>query len=161
MSGGPDEISSELVRALQVLLPVLERYGFRWLEKSFDTGQLPANIVNLERSPDSGAVDYVLLVFDKNRRRRFQIIFGKKGKDSPYPWIRAGALVWKSGSELLKYKWWGPRWWEINKSLAFASVVNQVAELFPQVDLFLANGVIGVNVFESSIPTDSQGLEEL
>lgn len=156
ISRGHPEISKEFVGALEVLLPVLERYGFRWVEKAFDTDQMPANIVNLERYPESDIIDYVLLVFDKERQRRFQLLFGKKGKVPPHPWIRAGALVWKTGSELLKYKWWGPAWWEINKSAAFGNVVNHVAELLPQVDLFLVNGATGPNVFKSSIPKDRQ-----
>lgn len=140
-----------LARVVTSLVPQLERAGFQWVDKSFDCGSVPANTINLEREVVPGRVDYVQLIFDKRHRARFQLIFGSKEGVPPHRWVRSGALVWKKDSESVEYKWWGARWWQLDKEAALAIAADVIASLLPQLLRFLSDGVAGTNVWEAKL----------
>lgn len=143
----PPKRAKTLEHAVVSFVPQLESAGFRWVDKSFDCGIVPAHTINLERVFVLGRVDYVQFSFDKRQRARFQVLFGSKEKEPPHRWVRAGALVWKKRSESVKYKWWGARWWHMNREMALVQAVNTVAALLPQVLQYLAEGVAAQNIW--------------
>lgn len=151
LKAGPVDVGDAVLGAVACLREPLEDVGFRLAEKPFDGSGAPAYSLNLERSDASGIKDYVVITFDKWRRLRFQVIFGSKEAAPSHNWVKSGALVWKFGSELDKHKWWGTKWWNVNKSEALASAVDEVMPLFPQVLRFLATGEAGANVHVSEI----------
>lgn len=140
-----------LERAITSVVPQFERAGFQWVDKSFDCERVPVHTVNLEREVVPGQIDFVQLIFDKRHVARFQLIFGSKEKDPPHRWVRSGALVWKKRSESVSYKWWGARWWHLDKDAALVSAIDAAASLLPQSLRFLADGVAGSNVWESQV----------
>ena len=142
-----------LLGAASSLLAPLESGGFQWVENAFDVGAVPAHSLNLERSGASDSIDFVLIIFDKRRHLRFQVLFGSKRATAPYPWIRSGALVWKQGSELVKYKWWGAKWWHLDKVESLSLAAIRTASLMPQVFRFLSSGEVGENVYSDLIAT--------
>lgn len=146
-----------LEHAVVVLVPQLESAGFRWVDKSFDCGIVPAHTINLEREVVPGRVDYVQLNFDKRQRARFQVLFGSKEKEPPHRWVRSGALVWKKKSESVEYKWWGARWWQVDREAALVQAINTVAVLLPQLLNFLSEGVAGQNVWAVTLNSSKAG----
>lgn len=145
-----------LEHAVASLVPQLESAGFLWVDKSFDCGVVPAHTINLEREVAAGRVDYVQLVFDKRQRARFQILFGSKEKEPPHRWVRAGALVWTQ-SESITHKWWGARWWHLDREAALVGAVDVVAALLPQLLQFLSDGKAGDNVWASTLNNHASG----
>jgi hypothetical protein len=140
-----------LERAVASLVPQLESAGFLWVDKSFDCGSVPVHTVNLEREVVPGRIDYVQIIFDKRHRARFQLMFGSKEKAPPHRWVRSGALVCKKKSESVEYKWWGARWWNLDKEAALVNAVDAAASLLPQLLQFLSDGVAGNNVWEARL----------
>ena len=149
---GPNGMDAVMLRAASAFLQALEAASFRWVDKAFDSSGVPAHVVNLERNLTAARTDYVMVIFDKHRRPRFQVLFGSKGSTSPYPWIRAGALVWEQGSELVKFKWWGPSWWQLNKVESLSRTIDKVASLMPQVLQYMSSGEVGANVHSEIVP---------
>ena len=141
-----------LQHAVDALVPPLENAGFQWMGKSLDCGTLPSHTINLEREPVPGEIDFVMIIFDKYHVARFQMLFGTKEKETPHRWIRSGALVWKKRSESLKFKWWGARWWSLDKNAALAAAAETATSLLPQVLRFLSEGSDEKNIFASTIP---------
>ena len=148
--------ATSLEHAVTSLIPLLESAGFLWVDKSFDCGVVPVHTINLEREVALGRVDYVQIVFDKRQRPQFQVLFGSKEKEPPHRWVRAGALVWKK-SESVKYKLWGARWWSLDREAALVSAVDVVAALLPQLLQFLSDGVVGENVWVSTLNDHARG----
>lgn len=155
------EMESALLCAVDTLASVPLAAGFEYVEKAFDSIGVPPFAVSVERSPTFGVTDYICFGFDKRHRARFQIYFGSKETAHPHRWIRAGALVWKNGSELDQYKWWGAKWWQPNKVASFKKAVEQVAQLMPQVVHYLSTGLAGPDIFSEKIPqrTERTGSE--
>lgn len=145
-----DEMKAALLRAADVLtvLPVSE--GFYFPTKYFDSVDPPPYSIRVQRPMPFGITQYISIGFEKRHRTRFQVHFGSKESASPYGWKRAGALVWKGGSELDKYRWWGTKWWQPNSVAKFNRDVDRVALLIPQAIDFLETGIAGENVF--SVP---------
>lgn len=139
-----------LLLAANKLVPLFEIDGFQWSNKSFEYGNVPANTIHLEREYVMDQIDFVSIIFDKYYRTRFQIAFGTKQKSSPHNWVRAGALVWKKVDESIKFKWWGAKWWNINKSKKMIDAIDAVSLLIPQIIEYLSNNVAGENVWSSS-----------
>jgi hypothetical protein len=137
--------------AVASLVPHLESAGFLWTDRTFDCGGAPAHTINLEREVVQGRVDFVQLIFDKHHRARLQVLFGSKEKAPPHRWVRSGALVWKKESASVEYKWWGARWWHVDKDAALMNAVNAVAALLPQLLRFLADGMAGDNVWQAEL----------
>lgn len=157
---GPTSCEHVLLEAAARLREPFEAAGFRLVEKTFDGSWTPAHSLNLERSDASGVVDYIVITFDKRHLLRFQIIFGSKEVRAPYRWIRSGALVWRSGSELDKHKWWGAKLWHMNKPQALAHAVTEVASLVPQALRFLASGEAGENVHSVQIAETGKSVRD-
>lgn len=145
-----------LEHAVASLVPQLEGAGFQWVDKSFDCGAVPAHTINLEREVAPSQIDYVQLVFDKRQRARFQVLFGSKEKEPPHRWVRAGALVWKK-SESVEYKWWGARWWHLDREAALVGAVDAIGAMIPQLLQFLADGAAGDNVWASTVKDHAGG----
>lgn len=143
-----EDMRESLLRAAEVLTSLPLEHGFKLERKAFDSSDPPAYALNLERHLATGQTNFIYVGFDKYHRTRFQILFGTKGTSPPHRWIRAGALVWKNGSELQEYKWWGAKWWQPNKVKAFNREIGKAAELMPQVLDYLNSGTVGSHIFE-------------
>jgi hypothetical protein len=152
VKAGPKEMEPTLLRSASALVAPLEAAGFECAEKAFDGSAVPAHSLNLERRSPADQVDFVLIIFDKRRRLRFQIIFGSKHAAAPYAWVRSGALVWRPGSEQVKFKWWGAKWWNLSKVETFCDAVNMVIALMPQAVEYLSSGKVGAHVYADPIP---------
>lgn len=142
-----EEMKESLLRAAEILTSLPLEHGFQLENKAFDSSDPPPYALNLERHVASGETNFIYVGFDKHHRARFQVLFGTKGTSPPHPWIRAGALVWKTGSELQEYKWWGAKWWQPNKVKAFNSEVEKAAALMPQIFDYLSSGTTGSHIF--------------
>ncbi|WP_157515112.1 hypothetical protein [Luteimonas abyssi] len=145
LGGGMEQ---SLIRSAIVLTSIPLENGFRLERKAFDSIDPPAYALNLERHLPSGKTDFIYIGFDKYYRKRFQILFGTKETNPPHEWVRAGALVWKSMGELQRYKWWGAKWWQINKVDAFEYNVKKALDKIPQVLEYLDSGIAGPHVLE-------------
>jgi hypothetical protein len=145
-----------VVGAANLFVSELEPAGFVWTEvDSLGTG--PEHSVKLERVRAEGETDFVLFVFDKYRRAQFQALLGTKRSAPPHAWVRAGALVWKKQSEDIKFKWWGARWWQLDKLAALEAAVVQVHRLLPQAVDFLSGGPPGSSIWTSVIGAAQRG----
>lgn len=151
MKNGPDKMQPAFLRAVDMFCAPLEAVGFRCADKAFDASGVPAHTINLERKATADSTDYVMVIFDNHRRPRFQVIFGSKRTMPPQSWIRSAALVWKRDSELVKYKWWGAKWWHLNKVKSLDHAVDRVMTLMPQVVHYLSSGEAGDNVHSEEI----------
>lgn len=150
---GPAGSEAAILGAAACLREPFEAAGFRLVEKTFDGSGTPPHSLNLERSASSGVTDYVVITFDKRHHLRFQVIFGSKEACPPHRWVKSGSLVWKSGSELDKHKWWGAKWSSLDKPKALASAANEVRSLVPQALRFLGTGEVGENVHSVEFAT--------
>lgn len=148
---GTKDRERQLMHAVALFTSLLEAAGFKWVERCFDIGIAQANSINLEREHENGQVDFVLIIFDRYRRARFQVSAGTKEKEPPHRWVRAGALVWKKKDALVKYQWWGAKWWHLDKSAALDRAIEQVASLLPQLLEYLSTDAAGPNVWPSEI----------
>jgi len=147
---GSKRRETQVRRAIEYIIPLLEKTGFEWVEKSFDGENAQVNAVELERENVEGQIDFISIIFDKYRSLKFQIALGTKKKAFPHHWIRGGRVVrCKSGLE--KHNWWGAKWWHLNKEKAFESAVKEASEVLPQAIEFLSNGTAGPNIWESEI----------
>ena len=143
------------MHALFSFSPMLEEAGFKLTEACFDGGVAPENTINYERERSGGQVDFVMTIFDKLHRPKFQVVFGCKEFEPPHKWLLAGSLVWKQESELQKFKWWGPRWWHAHKHKILALEIERVATLLPEVSNFLAGEAAGANIWQDEIKAES------
>ena len=84
-AGGKDR-ERRLMHAVVSFVPPLEAVGFKWVEKCFDLGIAQANSINLEREHGDGQIDFVVIIFDRYYRARFQITGGTKEKEPPHRW---------------------------------------------------------------------------
>jgi hypothetical protein len=135
-----------LSAAATAITSSIESGGLKLSDTAIDESGVPPHCLNFERFSEHHNIDFVLVIFDKYHRLRFQIIFGRKGAKRPYPWIKSGSLVWKMGRDQIRFKWWGPRWWRIGKLRAFKREVASAAEAVLQVSEYLEFGKIGRNV---------------
>ena len=150
LAKGPKEREEQAKHAIDLFLPILEDAGFDWVEHEFDGGRAQVNSVSLEREQVPGQIDFIVIIFDKNRTASFQVAVGRKEKQYPHHWIRGGSIVWgKSGLD--KHNWWGAKWHSVNKRKAFEDGVMNVAKAFPQALKFLSDGTVGPQIWEPEI----------
>jgi len=143
---GPKIQEGPIENATEKFLSVLEPFEFKWVEKNFDGGCAQAHAIELERE-NAQDVDFISIIFDKDRSWRFKVISGKKECFPPHKWIQAGDLV-RYQSDLDRAKWWGASWWNLNKRKSFERSVNKVVELLPELEDFLSNGTVGNAIYK-------------
>lgn len=148
---GEKDREQQLMRAALLFISLLETVDFKLVDRYFYGGSIQANSIRLERDNINGQMDFINIIFDKYRRARFQVAGGTKDNEPPHRWIRGGALVWKKKNELMKYQWWGARWWHFDKNAALERAIENVAVLLPQLVDYLSSGVAGPNVWPSKI----------
>lgn len=131
-------------KAVQALVPSIERHGFTWVERRYDGYRAQANSISFERTRDD-AVDFIYVIFDSRRRLKFQVLLGSKCLTPPHDWIRSGSVVWRR-KEHDKYKWWGPKWWMMCRRKNFMCSVQRVVKIVPRANEFLMTGLSGENI---------------
>lgn len=156
VSSAPPELRDLLQAAESEFCRLLTSVGFVRANHAFDTGAVPPHCLNFERRVQAG-FEYVLVAFEKHYAPRFQIIFGLKGPAPGYRWVRAGSLVWKSGARAMSYKWWGARWWSLDKRKRFERSISAAAARLSQAVTFLESGHAGANVCVDNIRAPDGG----
>ena len=136
-------------KALNAFLPILEGAGFEWVEKAFYGYNAQANSIATQRERIEGQIEFITTYFHMHRHLKFQVISGvvEKGPpDKPRKWFRAGDIV-RYQSELDRAKWWGPKWWHVNKTRVYESHVKKVETILPELINFLTTGEATPNIW--------------
>ena len=141
LSLGPSKQEERARYALNAFLPILETAGFEWVEKEFDGSKPQVNSLHFERTRINGQIEYVDILFTRYRHLKFKIYARIKEEKFPHKSLKAGDLV-RYKSILDRAKWWGPKWWHLNKGQIFKSDVKKVARLLPKLIDFLSTGAV-------------------
>jgi hypothetical protein len=143
-SRGGARYQAIMEKTVHTLVPSIQCYGFAWVERRYDGYRAQANSISFERARDE-VVDFIYVIFDSRRRLKFQVILGSRCLAPPHDWIRSGSVVWRR-KEDNKYKWWGPKWWEMRRRKNFMRAVQQVVKIVPMANEFLMTGLSGDNI---------------
>ena len=148
LKAAPEKVGEVFFSAASMIALALQGIDFELVDVEFDGGRPSAQELSFQRRPGNQTTQFASVIFDRRFRLRFQISFGEKCNVAPHEWVRAGSLVWQRKSDLVDYKWWGPRWWQLNKIEVFRRRAFEVAQLVPEIDRFLADGYKGKHVLE-------------
>jgi len=143
---GDDDFQLIAAYAVNLLVPVMEKAGFKWVETSPDGFKTSHFMIDMERRTESG-IECVTYNFDKYRKYKFSITCTVSESSSPFKRNVISRLV-KYKSELDKASWWGASKLSLNKEKSFKKEVDKVATLLPQILNFLSNGEIGPNIYK-------------
>jgi hypothetical protein len=141
----PDGLKEIIQKGVAAFDKTLEARGFVEHRTTFDGISVPAHCINYERKAEL-TTDFILVVFDKRYRRRFQVTFGSKGPPPQFAWIKAGSIVWRPGGRSMRYRWWGAEWWHVRKTMKLEDAIASAASKLPQVICYLETGETGDNL---------------
>lgn len=142
----PQRFASIIRSGSMELAEELQASGYSLRAEAFDGSGVPDYALNFEKTYDCGEVGYILILFDRHFRPRFQVVFGRKGLAPSFPWVRAGSLSQREDSELQRYKWWGAPWWGYSKANSLSSAFHAVHASLPRVITYLEFGAAGNNI---------------
>lgn len=126
------------------IVPVFEQAGFSWVQSSF-YGRPQINEVPMERRNGDGTVDFVSISFNKNRKPQFDIQVLRLVPPEHRRWSKNAHLVWKQDDDV-RYKRWGPKWWQLERIQAEKRTVEIVRGFVPQLLAYLSGEPPGPNV---------------
>ena len=144
LARGPVEKRHLADRVISIVVPFFEEAGFSWV-KSGSNVRPQINEIAMERRNGDGSVDVVSILFSKYRKPFFDVQVLRLMPPDYSHWAKNAHLVWKQGDDV-RYKRWGPRWWQLDQVKACNSVVDRVLSLSPQLLDYLADQQIGSNV---------------
>lgn len=144
---GDEEYQLAISYALETLLPMIERAGFEWVNKTPDGHKNPSFYIEMARSTERG-YECVSFNFNKHKKLNFAVAFTISDPSAEYARTTIGGLVPRKSDDFNQH-WWGAALLSLNKEKAFKKNVDKVAKLLPQIIDFLAAGTVGANIWVS------------
>jgi len=152
LARGPAEKRRLADQVIANITPIFEQAGFSWVGTCF-YGRPQINEIPMERRNDDGTVDFVSISFNKYRKPQFDLQALRLAPPDHRHWTKNAHLVWKQDDDV-RYKRWGPKWWELDRAQAENKAVGRVRDLAPQLIAYLGGEQPGPNV--RVWPMDSQ-----
>lgn len=144
LARGPAEKRRLADQVIASVVPVFEQAGFAWV-KTGSNGRPQINEIPMERRNDDGSVDVVSILFNKYREPYFDVQVLRLTPPDYSHWTKNASLVWKQDDDV-RYKRWGPKWWELDRTRAEKRAVERVSALAPQLLTYLSGEYSGPNV---------------
>jgi hypothetical protein len=144
LARGPVEKRRLADAVIAIVVPVFEKAGFSSV-KTDSYGRPQVNEMAMERCNDDGTVDIVSILFNKYRKPYFDVQVLRLVPPDYSHWAKNAHLVWMQDDDV-RYKRWGPKWWQLDQAKAGKVVVERVRSLVPQLIDYLDDQKIGPNV---------------
>jgi len=131
-------------KVIASIVPIFEQAGFSWAASCF-YGRPHINEIPMERQNADGTVDFISISFNKYRKPQFDVQALRLVPPDHRRWSKNAHLVWKQDDDV-RYKRWGPKWWQWERTKAEDKAVEMIRHLVPQLLDYLSGAPPGPNI---------------